>query len=217
MSARLSRLRRLVRPVRRRVFPGSAGYWDRRYRRGGTSGPGSEGEHRRFKAGYLNSFVAQNGIETVVEFGCGDGNQLALSEYRKYVGLDVSPQAIAMCESLYRDDPSKEFRLYDPATFNPQPTADLTLSLDVILHLVEDDVFDLHLAHLFGTAREFVIVYGSDIEVKPSETAAHVRYRQFTSVIEEQFRSWRLEAVVAGLDPARADGPGTDFFVYRSD
>ena len=44
-----------------------------------------------FKAEVPNDFVRARGIDSVIEFGCGDGAQLALAEYPAYVGIDVSP------------------------------------------------------------------------------------------------------------------------------
>jgi hypothetical protein len=62
-------------------FPGSADYWERRYAEGGDSGHGSYGRFAEFKAEVLNRFVAEQRIESIVEFGCGDGNQLTLASY----------------------------------------------------------------------------------------------------------------------------------------
>src|ERR1700689_4886366 len=69
----------------------SPSYWDSRYAGGGNSGDGSYGNLAKFKASVLNQFVAENRIASVVEFGCGDGNQVSLAEYPRYVGIDVSP------------------------------------------------------------------------------------------------------------------------------
>jgi hypothetical protein len=54
----------------------SAGYWEKRYRRNGNSGSGSYGKLAEYKATVINGFVAANNIQQVMEFGCGDGNQL---------------------------------------------------------------------------------------------------------------------------------------------
>ena len=53
----------------------SGAYWSARYRRGETSGSGSYGENAKYKADFLNGFVQENGINSVIEFGCGDGAQ----------------------------------------------------------------------------------------------------------------------------------------------
>src|ERR1700709_2154006 len=83
------------------AFTTSGQYWDARYKTGGNSGAGSYNDLAKFKAEVLNDFVKQHQVRTVMEFGSGDGAQLALAEYPHYIGLDVSPAAIARCEKLY--------------------------------------------------------------------------------------------------------------------
>ena len=79
-------------------FKGSEVYWESRYRSGGNSGPGSFGELAGFKADVLNAFICSEGIKSVIEFGCGDGHQLSLARYPRYLGIDVSRFAIARCK-----------------------------------------------------------------------------------------------------------------------
>src|SRR6185369_13409893 len=83
-----------TRRVRQKQFGGSADYWERRYTEGGTSGAGSYHRLALFKAEVLNEFVARQGIRSVIEFGSGDGAQLELANYPRYVGVDVSKAAI---------------------------------------------------------------------------------------------------------------------------
>jgi len=187
-------IRRLWKNLR---FRGSAAYWERRYKKGRTSGVGSQDRLAEFKAEVLNGFVADNGIESVIEFGCGDGNQLALARYPRYVGLDVSRKAVEVCRERFASDPSKSFSLYEPDSFD-QPdelSADLALSLDVVYHLVEDDVFEKHMRHLFGAARRYVIVYSSNRE-EPAGShrgfGIHVRHRRFVDYVERAIRGWRM-------------------------
>ena len=82
-------------------------YWERRYADGQDSGYGSRDQLARFKASFLNAFVARNGIRSVIEFGCGDGTQLSLADYPSYLGLDVSPTAVRLCASRFRDTPGR--------------------------------------------------------------------------------------------------------------
>jgi cyclopropane fatty-acyl-phospholipid synthase-like methyltransferase len=91
----------LVQFVRQVFFPGSKRYWDNRYSQGDNSGAGSYGRLAEFKAEILNKFVAENNIRSVIEFGCGDGNQLMLANYPYYIGVDVSPKAIEICRKLF--------------------------------------------------------------------------------------------------------------------
>lgn len=91
------------------AFTGSARYWDRHYARGGTSGAGSYGPLAGAKAEFLNNFVIKNRISSVIEFGCGDGHQLSLADYPRYIGLDVSRTAIELCKRTFMDDRTKSF------------------------------------------------------------------------------------------------------------
>jgi len=172
-----------------------------------------------FKARVINGLVVRHGIHSVVEFGCGDGNQLQLASYPTYIGLDVSPTAVQLCKQRFADDATKSFFRYDPECFVDNGgifQSDLALSLDVIYHLVEDVVFERHLTHLFQSAERFVIVYASD-EDRPRE-ASHVRHRRFTPWVEQHQPSWSLidrldnEFPVGDADPL---GSFSSFYVYQ--
>ena len=75
---------------RQTAFQSSA-YWQERYRQGSNSGPGSYGRLALFKAEIVNRFVRDHNIADIIEFGSGDGAQLTLADYPRYVGVDVSP------------------------------------------------------------------------------------------------------------------------------
>ena len=194
-------------------FRGSAMYWEQNYARGGTSGPGSYNRPALAKAAFVNDFVRTRDVGSVIDFGCGDGNQLSLADYPRYIGLDVSRAAIELCKSRFAADPTKSFFLYDGACFADRGglfAADLAISLDVIYHLTEDAVFDTYMTHLFAAAARFVIVYATNQEIPG--TAPHVRHRHFTAWAEAHGRGWRLLEVTPGPNagPDRAD-----FFTYE--
>lgn len=202
------------------ILVGSAAYWERRYARGRTSGPGSSGHLADYKAGFLNDFVRRHHVRSVIELGCGDGKQLALADYPRYLGLDVSPTAVKQCAERFSDDPAKSFMLYDGATFHDPARflhADLALSLDVIFHLVEDDVFDAYMTHLFAAAKRWVVIYSDNTDTAEPEQAAHVRRRRFTDWTD-QLNEWRLVEHVPNPYPFTDDltaGSWSDFYVYR--
>lgn len=200
----------------REPFPGSAEYWEKRYAAGGNSGVGSYALFAEFKADVLNEFVARNRVPTVIEFGCGDGNQLTLAKYPEYLGFDVSSTAISQCEKLFRSDPHKSFRLMSEYQGN---TAELTLSLDVIYHLVEDHVFETYMRTLFGASTRYVIVYASNSDDNAAyEGGAHVKHRQFTTWTANNLPEWRLIEHIPNRYPYRGDyrtGSFADFFVYE--
>ena len=98
-----------IRLRRKLTFGSSSVYWDGRYKSGGTSGRGSSGRLAEFKAEFLNDYVKQRGIASVIEHGCGDGAQLKLAQYPSYTGLDISPRAIELCRRIFAVDSSKQF------------------------------------------------------------------------------------------------------------
>jgi len=208
-----------LRVVRKIGFSGSADFWEQHYAGGGTSGPGSYGEFAEFKADVLNSFVHDNQVTSVIEFGCGDGNQLSLLRYQKYIGLDVSKTVLRRCEGRFADDLSKSFFLYDPFCFVDQGEvfrAELGLSLEVVFHLVEDDVFHQYMSHLFSSATRYVSVFSSDTDEQISRTP-EVRHRRFTSWVERHAPDWQLVQRVPHphpWDPATSTGSVSDFFFF---
>ena len=196
-------------------FPGSQAYWEERYRRGGNSGDGSYGRLSMFKAEVLNGFVAGNRIESVLEFGCGDGNQLDLAEYPRYLGFDVSPRAVELCRKRFASDPTKSFRLMQEYAGE---RVDLTLSLDVIYHLVEDPVFERYMEILFDAALRYVIIYSSNIEDNRGNKGRHVRHRRFSDWIALERPTWKLVRRIPNRYPYHGDntkGSFADFYVYQ--
>ena len=194
-------------------FPGTARYWEERYRRAGTSGIGSYGLLARAKAHFINDYVRRHEIRSVVDFGAGDGNQLRLFDVPRYVGLDVSATAISRLRQQYADDASKRFVLYNgvPVRGDHALHAELGLSLDVIYHLVEEEVYERYLHDLFHCAQQHVIIYSSDLE-RPRHISGHVRHRKFTTFVQENFPEWRL--VEVRRNPHRWIAC-SDFFVFR--
>lgn len=196
-----------------RSFPGTIEYWEQRYRDNGTSGLGSWGVFARFKARFVNDYVRENNIRSVIDFGAGDGNQLRLFRLPRYIGLDTSETAIRQLRRQFADDDSKQFVLRNGRPFNNQDRlrGELGLSLDVIYHLVEDAVFERYMHDLFHCAESHVIIYSSNSE--PFwRISHHVRDRKFSGYVEENFPAWRLERTLKNpLSPLSR----SDFYVYR--
>ncbi len=196
-------------------FPGSKSYWDQRYLSGGNSGVGSYGKFAEFKAEFLNDFVRENSVMSIIEYGCGDGNQLKSVAYPQYLGFDVSIAAISMCKRMFERDSTKQFRLMSEYA---NETAELTLSLDVIFHLVEDDVFESYMRRLFESATRFVVVYSSNTDESLDSDPPQFRPRRFTSWIESNASGWALAQHIPNKFPYEGDyrtGSPADFYIYR--
>jgi SAM-dependent methyltransferase len=212
-------LKKLLVRIRKRRFS-SKRYWDERYRQGGTSGAGSYDQFADFKAEVINRFIQERGIQSVVEFGCGDGNQLSLLRCDRYVGLDVSRQAIRTCRERFAADPSKRFEVYKSGSCAPGAyLANLALSLDVIFHLVEENVFTDYMQTLFASASRFAIIYSDDRDLEYMElTERHVRHRKFTAWIDANCPAWRLLDHIPNrfpFDDKTGFGSFAEFWIYE--
>ena len=191
-------------------------YWQKRYASGGNSGAGSYGALADFKAHSLNAFIADNGIVSAVEFGSGDGNQLKSIEVSKYVGLDVSPTVIENTRVIYANDSSKSFYVYDPDTSSVGDTfaADIAISMDVILHLTEDERYDKYLTNLTKSSLKYLGIFNSATEEQLSNMAIHNRFRDHRIWLKENAPEF-LEVRVDILPSELKYPVGTGFYFYE--
>ena len=156
--------------------------------------------------------MKDNGIQSVIDFGCGDGNQLSLFSFPNYIGFDVSMTAITLCKKHFKNDRTKTFFSYNPECFKDNSNifrAELTLSLDVIYHLIEDNIFELYMEHLFSSSDKFVIIYSDDTN---TNQRYHEKHRQFSKWIETNLPDWRLINKIKNKFP---DESCADFFIYK--
>lgn len=194
----------------------SEDYWQKRYKRGGNSGAGSFGRLAAFKANTLNGFVEANDVLSVIEFGCGDGSQLELAKYPRYVGVDVSCAALNICTAKFGRDQTKEFLA--TRDYNGE-RADLSLSLDVIFHLVEDHVFERYMFTLFEAATRFVVIYSSNMDDHGIQSESHIRRRKFTDWIDTHRMDWPLIGHIRNAFPFDGESMQTsfsDFYFYKN-
>lgn len=196
-------------------FLNSQSYWDARYKAGGNSGIGSYNELADYKAETVNSFVARNNVRSIIEYGCGDGNQLSLATYPTYVGFDVSEEAVARCRKKFLHCSDMRFETLD--NYRGE-TAELTLSLDVIYHLVEDQVFTDYIERLFDSAEHFVIVYSSNTDENLAQQAEHVKHRRFSDWVTANRPEWKLKEYIQNkypIDVFPEIGSWSDFFIFE--
>jgi SAM-dependent methyltransferase len=209
---KLGRSRRGRPPVGREDFR-SAKYWEDRYKTGGNSGLGSYGKLADFKAQFINGFIREHQVKRLLDFGCGDGNQAGFLEIESYLGFDVSPSALQRCRDKFKGDSRRRFLLYDQATFRDEARAfqaDLAISMDVVFHLIEDEVFARYMSELFHGASRHVIIYSTNFD--KSYPAPHQVDRHFTAYLERQMPGWELTQTL--VNPYKGKEVQADFFVY---
>lgn len=193
----------------------SAEYWDSRYRKGRNSGAGSYGRLQRYKARFINDLVRLNQVRDIIDFGTGDGSFASQISCPLYVGVDVSQTAIE--RNRERFSGRQDLRFCNVAELDGEARRDLALSLAVIYHLVEDEVFERYMSNLFLFAKRFVVIYASNRDRNPS--LKHVRHRAFSKYVATAFPEWQLAAIVPNVYPFQRQNPRdtsyADFYVYR--
>lgn len=188
-------------------------HWNERYKNGGNSGNGSYGRLASFKAAIINDFISEKNIKSAIEFGVGDGHNLGFYKIDDFLGLDVSPKVIEICKNRYQNDGSKQFAVIKPLDeFSCDRKFDCSLSIDVLYHLVEQDVYETHLNNLFASSDKFVIIYAWDTdEEEGMNLSVHVKPRKFTKYISSKFSNWELIGNVKQIYKESS----SDFFFYE--
>ena len=129
---------------------------------------------------------------------------------RKYIGLDVSKKAVSLCKLRFCRDKKKHFYLFDSSIARKRLfRSDLSLSLDVIYHLIEEEIFRKYMRSLFASATQFVIIYSTNIG---SKQRFHVKHRKFTDWVEKNIKDWKLVQVVKSKSP---NDLSLNFYVYK--
>ena len=169
-------LRKFVILIKKKDMFNSNEYWENRYKSGLTSGNGSYGFLADYKAEIINSFIEDNNINSLLEYGCGDGNQLSKIKCKKIIGVDVSNTAIEKCKILI---PKGIFQTISNDLKNLEET-DLLLSLDVIYHLIDDEIYNKYIKNIVNYGSKFLIIYAANFE-DDGTFAKHVKPRKFTN------------------------------------
>ena len=128
----------------------------------------------------------------------------------------MSKTAIEICKSKFYND-SKKIFIYTEKNFVNDKKADMSMSLDVIYHLLEDSVFDLYMKNLFNSSNKYVCIYSSNIN---KEWAKHVKHRKFTDWIDKYMNNkWNLKEYIPNkypFDPKKSELTSfADFYFYE--
>jgi len=179
-------------------------YWEQRYAGGGDSGTGSYGVSATIKADYINSVIEKYNIKTLNDLGHGDGNQIHLLKgFDQYTGYDVSSTIRDKCILQFKDD--KRYTFIDDVSQFKQ--ADLAMSLDVLYHLTEHNVFVDYIDRLFSLG-EYVLIYAVDRDQRGD---SHVLCRKFTDYISEMYTRFTL------IDVADGSHDKVKLYLYKRD
>jgi len=193
-------------------------YWEKRYSTNNNSGSGSYNHLAKFKAKIINDFINKRDIISIIDYGVGDGNQLKLinTQNKTYIGIDVSPTIIDKCKKMFANDNTKKFILDTEINGDK---ANLTLSCDVIYHLIEDDVYENYMKNLFEMSNKYVIIYAKDEDINHAQ---HVKFRKFTNYIKTYLRSWELIQKIPNKYPQTILGKNnentspSDFYIFEN-
>lgn len=131
------------------------------------------------------------------------------------LGFEVSPEAVAQCQSIFAGDKNKSFRLMVEYA---NEAAHLTVSLDVIYHLIEDAIFSTYMGRLFDSSTMYVAIYSSNTDAQRRFQGAHIKHRRYSTWIEQQRPDWSLLAHIPNRYPyvsAAQLGSFADFHLYK--
>lgn len=192
-------------------------YWEERYKGGDNSGSGSYGRQAKFKADTINDFIERYSVNKVIDWGCGDGNLCRMINCADYLGIDVSPTTVKKLINELGNE-YRKFICYDGERIDVKEKGDICLSIDVIFHLIEDDVFENYMYNLFNNSKKFVCIYSFDGEIEG--TANHVKYRKFSEFISKKFPHAKLIQCIKNRYPrSKNSDPDTtswcDFYFYE--
>ncbi len=168
-------------------------WWDDWYLNGGISGAGSRGLLAQYKADVINDFIDKHDINSVVEFGCGDGYVLKLMKYNNYLGLDVSKTAIKMCLEMFQDNDSKSFMLYDPNYFVNKTIKkfDLVVCLDVLYHIFDENDYLKLLDDIFSFSSKYIIIYTTLTDSAPK--SIDTLHRNILTYLEKYKKDYYIQ------------------------
>jgi cyclopropane fatty-acyl-phospholipid synthase-like methyltransferase len=182
--------------------------WESRYNNGGNSGNGTYNELYIFKRDIINDIINKYNIKNIIDFGCGDGNQIKEFNIDKYVGIDIALSAINICKMKYKDDNTKSFFTYNEIN-NIKSQYDLSISLDVLYHILEEDLFIDYLKKIFNFSSKYILIYSSNYD---GHTEGHMHTRKFTNYVEKLFPNWVLNIKIKQIYPKKSSA---DFYLYE--
>ena len=145
-------------------------FWNHRYAHHPDlgSGLGSRGETLEMKRGLLARLVDASPSMTVLDWGCGDLETTRLLECADYTGVDLSVEALRIARGKRPD-----WRFATPDEFYGEPSRDLVLCLDVLIHQPTRQDYLVLIERLVASARRGLVIAGYD---RPPGLGSHITY-----------------------------------------
>jgi SAM-dependent methyltransferase len=172
------------------AFPNRT-FWEWRYKTNPSlgSGVGSRSEPLKAKRRLLRRVVARVRPESVLDVGCGDGEATRGLRLRRYIGLDVSEEAVRLARTTR---PDGEFHV---TTIRDSPeTAELTICLDVLIHQADPQEYRQTVKALLEATSRVLLVSG--YERRPSSNSPMIHFHEPLSITVERteptVRSYKL-------------------------
>ena len=182
--------------------------WNNRYQNGCNSGAGSYNELYIFKRDIINDIINKNSIKSIIDFGCGDGNQIKEINIENYIGIDIAKASIDICKMKYNGSSKKFYTYGEIDTMNLQ--SELTISLDVLYHILEEELYNTYLKNLFSSSSKYVLIYSSNYD--GIHDRQHIHTRQFTNNIENMFPNWQM---IEKINQKYPNISSADFYLYE--
>lgn len=148
------------------------------------------GEAAQEKADFVNRIIEEFRPRTIIDWGCGDGEVIKRLHLNisKYYGVEISPFMVLKLSKKFNRD---FCRFSSPKKArNLKWRGELSMSLDVMFHLVNPIEYREYLANLFGTSDQLVLIKSPD-ETRNGMNR-HVLYRKWTPDVAKLFPSWKL-------------------------
>nr|WP_186363469.1 glycosyltransferase [Rhizobium sp. ACO-34A] len=159
------------------------------------TGDNSNDPLTRYKGLVVNLFAQQKNLRSFVELGSGDGSHLPYFDFEQYTGFDVSQAAVARTKAMYAANPNFRF------IWSGEPELDwevheqeyeCALSLDILQHLTDDEIFTDYMDRLFSLSSRYVIIYAPNFDAPGGDGALHARHRKFVDFVEQRYPQWTL-------------------------
>jgi SAM-dependent methyltransferase len=203
LDLQLDRLNEVITSLWHEAFP-NATFWEWRYLTNPElgSGVGSRGDSLRRKRALLESLLQSVRPASVLDVGCGDGQATQGLPIPRYIGIDLSAEAVRLATA---GRPDGEFLVGSLADRDVE--ADLTLCLDVLIHQADAESYRDLVATLWASTGKVLVVSGYDSPL--GREAAMVHFHEPLSST--------LDAVAPGAErlALRVEDGVTTFAVQR--